>query len=231
MTPVGYVQLLCDDPPLNISVLLGEGAPRYTGGFGGWDTTDRPQQVAMTTWNGSDPLALELPVVLDGFSAGASQEDALRALYAVARGDDQSPPGVVQVAGLVLAADRWVISGLDVSDAILADDGSHLRAAITLTLTEFVPPTFVQLRRGALAPAKGKTKVVTVKHGDTPAKVAHRNHCQWTVLRQLNPAVVRKANQKLTAGSKLRVPVHATRAHKAKGGTRSRKGHSSTSSN
>jgi hypothetical protein len=222
--PPGYVRLSCDDPPLDVLALLGEGSPRLTGGFGGWDVVARPQQVGMTVWTGVEPLSFELPILLDGFAARRSQEPDQRKLYAVARGDDESPPGVVRVAGVPLPVVRWVIEQIDVGDSILrTSDGSRLRQALTLTLREYVPPTYLQLRRSALKGTKGKTKVITVKRGDTPASIARKQRCAWTELRSLNVGVVKKANQALKVGSKLRVPVADAHRRRAKGSRRSSK--------
>lgn len=226
--PPGYVRLTCDDPPLDVYALLGEGSPHYTGGFGGWEITARPRQKGMTIWQGTEPLALELPLMLDGFATQSSQEPVLGKLYAVARGDDESPPGVVRVQGIPLAASRWVIESLELGDAILSSSGERLRQALTLTLREYVPPSYLQLRRGALKGAKGKTKTVTVKKGDTPTSIARRQRCKWTDLRDLNVGVITKANQNLKDGSKVRVPVADTRTRRAKGSPRSRKSSKST---
>jgi hypothetical protein len=76
-----------------------------------------------------------------------------------------------------------------------------LRQQVSVTLREYVPrrvPTATQTSR--LQGSKGKTRVVTAKQGDTPAKIARREHCAWTNLRDLNPTLVRKANQALKRG-------------------------------
>lgn len=228
--PPGYVRLTCDDPALDCYALLGEGSPHYTAGFGGWEITARPQQVGMTIWQGTEPIALELPLVFDGFAAGLSQEPTLNRLYAVARGDDESPPGILRLAGLPLApgVSRWVIEELSLDDAILSTEGERLRQTLTLTLREYVPPSYLQLRRGALQGSKGKTKAVTVRKHDTPTTIARRQRCKWVDVRDLNllaktPKPPWKANTKLTVGSKARVPVAVDKERRAKGSTRSRK--------
>jgi len=224
--PAGYVRLTCDDPPLDLTALMGETTPHYTGGFGGWEITQRPRQVGMTIWQGTEPLSVELELILDGYSGQPapdykSQEPTLRQLYAVARGDDESPPGVVRVQGVPLIVQRWVIESLELGDAILRQtDGSRVRQQVTLTLREYVPPSYLQLRKGALQGAKGKTKTITVKRGDTPASIARKQRCKWTEIRSLNIGVVTKANQNLKDGSKIRVPVADTRTRRAKASRR-----------
>jgi hypothetical protein len=85
-----------------------------------------------------------------------------------------------------------------------------------VTLREYVPPSYLQLRKRALQGGRSKTRVLTSRKGDTPAKVAHRAQCKWTDLRTLNPTLVRKANQTLKTATKLRAPIAATVKTKAK---------------
>jgi hypothetical protein len=138
--PPGWVRLTCDDPAADLTLLLGPEPVRITGGLGGWAVTGRPRQVAMTTWEGTEPFQVQLSVMLDGHAAGRSVEPTLRKLVAVARGDDESPPGVLGVAGLPLPADDWVLEGVDFGDPILRRDGSRVRQPLNLTLREYVPP-------------------------------------------------------------------------------------------
>ena len=216
--PPGYVRMTCDDPPLDVVALLGPDAVRIAGGVGGWEVTARPRQVGMTTWAGVEPLSVELSLMFDGWAAGVSQETPLGKLLTVARGDDQSPPGVVALDGVTLPVDEWVIEDMAFGDVII-DPASRerVRQVVSLTLREHVEPTYLQQRKRALQGSKGKTRVVTVKRGDTPARIARRQHCKWTDLRTLNAGVVTKANQNLKDGSQLRVPVQTTKQRRAKG--------------
>jgi hypothetical protein len=114
----------------------------------------------------------------------------------------------------------WVVEAVEFGDPILRPtDASRVRQPLTLTLREYVPPSYLRMAKRALDPAKRKTKVVTAHKGDTPAKIARRQRCDWRELRDLNPTLVRKANQALKAHTKLRVPVaqrhdrHHRRSH------------------
>lgn len=206
--PRGCIRLSCDDPAADLVLGLGAEAPKITGGIGGWEVTARPRQIGMTTWQGSEPFQVQLSVMLDGYASDTSVEPTLRELVTIARGDDESPPGVVAITGIPMPADDWVLEALEFGDPILSpQDGSRLRQPLGLTLREYVPPSFLQPRRGTLQGAKGKTKVLTARRGDTPAKIARRQDCKWTDLRSLNPTLVRKANQALKTGTKLRAPV------------------------
>jgi hypothetical protein len=198
--PPNYVRVTCDDPKLNVVALLGEEPARLTGGFGGWEVSARPRQVGMTTWTGVEPLQLELSLLLDGWASATSQENAISDIVTCARGDDNSPPGIVELGDVIVdPASR-----------------ERLRQALALTLREYVPPEYLQQRRRAVLGSKGKTRVVTARQGDTPAKIARRLHCKWTDLRELNSTVVKKANQALKKGAKLRAPVVVAQDRKSK---------------
>jgi len=216
--PPGCVQIYCADPPRGLIVLLGSDPVKLTGGGGGWEIVGRPAQTSMTLWQGSEPYTLQLPLMLDDYTEGGSVERAMRVLNRLVKGDDDSPPGVVEIGGIPLPVDEWVIDGIDYGDPIRAvDDLRLLRQPCTLTLREYVPPEYVRLRRRSLVKPKRKTKVVTIKKGDTPAKIARRVKCKWTALRELNPKIVRRAGQvakpktnkaaKFKVGVKIRVPV------------------------
>ena len=180
----------------------------------------------MTLWQGGEPYALTLPLMLDNFARRETVERSLRAVERLSRGTDDSEPGVIQVGGIPLPADEWVIESIDYGDPIRAvDDMAVMRQPVTLALREYVPPEYVQLRRRALAKPKPKTKVVKVKRGDTPAKIARRVKCKWTALRELNPGVIKKANQKVgkkgdkfKVGMSIRVPVKRAPAAGRRGG-------------
>ena len=223
--PHGHIRLSCDDPAADLVLLLGPEPPRITGGLGGWEITGRPRQISMTTWQGTEPFQVQLSVMLDGFHSGLSVETTLRKLVTIARGDDESPPGVVAIDGIPLPTDDWVLEALDFGDSISASGGVRLRQPILLTLREYVPPSFLQLRRGALQGTGGKTKVVTARKGDTPARIARRQRCDWREIRDLNPALVRKANAALKVGTKLRVPVAQRRDRKPRSIKRTSKAH------
>lgn len=222
--PRGCIRLSCDDPAADLVLGLGAEPPKITGGVGGWEVTARPRQVGMTTWQGSEPFQMQLSVMLDGHSTDTSVEPTLRKLVTIARGDDESPPGVVSITGIPMPADDWVLEALEFGDALLRSaDGARVRQPLGLTLREYVPPSFLQLRGGALA-GKGKTKVMTARKGDTPAKIARRQECKWTELRELNPTLVRKANQALVRHSKLRVPVAQRKDRRPRSSTVARRG-------
>lgn len=210
----GWVRLTCSDPKFDRTFRLGVDPPKVSGGVGGWEIVTRPRQVGMTVWQGVEPYTLELPILMDGYGRRRhSQEPAIRELLAAGRGDDESEPSTWEIQGLPWSlgteVDEWVLNGAEPNEQVLRRTGdfSRVRQGYTLTFVEYVPPELVSIRRKARQGAKGKTTLYTVRRGDTPAGIARRRRCQWKDLRQLNPGVVKSANQNLKDGSRIRVPV------------------------
>ena len=79
--PTGCVQIYCADPPRSLVVLLGPEPVKLTGGGGGWELVGRPHQTSMTIWQGGEPYALALSLMLDDYPAG----DTRRARHAGAQ--------------------------------------------------------------------------------------------------------------------------------------------------
>lgn len=222
----GRVRMTCGDPDFRLEGWLGPDSPRYTGGFGGWTITGRPRQVGMVSYEGVEPIQLEFQMVWDGrlTTGGAfkhrehelSIEPHLRELLAVVRGDNESHPGIIRIQGIPsLPSKRWVIQNVDFGDAIRRVSDMHrTRLMMTFTMLEYIPPKFKKLKKRPFGKDLGKTVIYTVKKNDTPHKIAKRKQCKWTDIRDLNQGVVRKANQKLSVGTKLRVPARRARQDK-----------------
>ena len=222
--PPGYVHLTCPDPPLDITVRLGPEPVKYTSGFSGWSVIERPGQTSMTIWNGTEPYLLQVGLMFDGFATDRRVWPELNALYHVARGDGESPAGILTVDGIPLPQPEWVIESIEMGDPIRDAKMFATRHPAVLQLRQYVPPEFANLRKRALAPAKGKTKIVKAKKGVTPAKIAKRFHCKWHELRGRNGLTLRKANQEIKAGTPIRVPVRQQHRQR-QGGVRGKKRH------
>jgi LysM domain len=206
----GIVRLHCLNPPLAMEVRLGQDLPQLTGGFGGWETTQRPRAVGMTTWQGVPPFELSVQILLGGahlLNEAPSQEDRIRNLINVARGTRDHVPGIVYIDGIPgLPADRWVISGIEWGDAVRNRQMERIRQMATITFLEYQPPEYETLRKGSLAKAKPRTVRYTVKKGDTPAKIAKHRRGDWKDIREVNrKGVIKKANQQPRKGTPFHV--------------------------
>jgi nucleoid-associated protein YgaU len=191
----GRVRISCDDPDFDLLGWLGPDSPKYTGGFGGWTVTPRPRQVGMVTYDGVEPIELQFQLLWDGIL----RADRRRRPY-------EHPSSI-----------RWVIRNVEFGDAIRRISDMHrTRLMLTFTLLEFVPPKFEGLKRRAFGKDLRKTGIWKVHTGDTPHSIAKHQHCTWTAIRELNHDLVRSANQKLKAGTKLRVPTRSSSKHRGK---------------
>lgn len=217
--PKGWIRIWSTDPDMDILGPLTEDSPRWTTGWGGWEIVPRPRQVAMTQWNGIEPMALQFGMWIDrglqegplAFNQRRSIEQMMDKLLRVARGDGDSPPGIVYVQGIPrVAGRRFFIEEMDFDPegAIRRTYDMYLvRQKVNFTLRTYRPPTMKRIQKNALKKDLGKIVTIKVKKDDTPARIARRRGCKWTDLRTLNPGVVHKASQNLKNGIKIRVPA------------------------
>lgn len=203
----GRVHLMCHLPPLNRTVWLGPEGWKLSDVAGGWEASDRPFAIGMTTWNGVPPLEGDLHIL---WNNDEGVEQYIQELINVTRGTSQATPGIVWVDGLAnMPADRWVIGSLAFGDHVIRNRNMvRIRQDMTLHLIEYMPPVYETLRRNALAKARPKTVIYKVKKGDTPTKIARSRRCKWKDIQTLNKkGVIKTANQRLRVGIQIMVPV------------------------
>lgn len=228
-TGPGWVHLHCLNPALNLHARLGPDLPQVSGGYGGWEVTQRPRAVGMTVWNGVPPCELTLNIMIGGgreIDEDRGVESKISRLTDVARGTADATPGIVYIDGVPnLPAAKWVIQNIDWGDALRRRDDMHrIRQLATITFLEYQAPEYETLRRGALGKARLKTVVYTVKKGDTPAKIAKHRRGDWKDIRDVNrKGVIKRANQQphkgtpFHVGGKINVPVRDKPKGKGKG--------------
>jgi len=179
----GWVRVSSTDPPVSLTVRLGDARPDVTAGYGGWTEVARPRRRPLTVWTGSPGLRMTLPILLDGFQAGRSVERDIANLerLSLPTAADGSPPRLRLAArgGAVPHTDRvWVVDTLTFADgAVMNKAGDRTRQPATLSLLEWIADvrvneksTTTQTRRQA-ARAKSKAgaarKRIVAGHGKT----------------------------------------------------------------
>lgn len=218
----GYVRITCSNPWMNLTCLLGPETPRIINSDNGWEIKARPKQVGMTVWNGVEPIQAEFTFLLDGFRTGPDMSQRLDSrfidpqtpnierLWAVSRGDGDSQPGLINVEGIPEFPNiDWLIETIEfqTDGSIRSDDNfKQGRQMVHVVIREYSPPRYASAKAPTGSP-KGKTVTWKVKRSDTPTTIAKRIGCQWTDIRELNKKVVKKANQNLKDGTKIRVPA------------------------
>ena len=179
--PAGEVRVSSTDPPVSLTVRLGDGRPDVTAGYGGWSEIARPRRRPLTVWIGSPGLRMTLPILVDGFRTGRSVEADIAKLerLSLPTAADGSPPRIRLAArgGAVPHTDRvWVVDALTFADgAIMNGAGNRTRQPASLSLLEWIADvrvteksTTTQTRRQA-ARAKSKagasSKRIVAGHG------------------------------------------------------------------
>jgi LysM repeat protein len=183
----------------DLRILKGETPPKLTDGFGGWDVTQRPKQVALSTWSGVNPFRLAIPVVFEGWGEGAGQEIRIHKLERMALPVGRGEPAVVTLEGSGLpnrGVKRWVIESLEWGDDVIwdfGDDGSmvRMRQDCTINLLQYVDDDRVAFSKLPNAQPGGGTwpKHYVWKRGDTLQRVAARfyhNSKRWKKIATAN---------------------------------------------
>jgi hypothetical protein len=181
----GWVRVSSTDPPVSLTVRLGDGRPDVSAGYGGWSEVARPRRRPLSVWVGSPGLRMTVPILLDGFRAHRSVERDIANLerLALPTAADGAPPRVRLVArgGAVPHTDRvWVVDSLTFGDgAIMNAAGDRTRQPVTLALLEYIADVRVNEKsattqtRAQAARAKSKQgaarKRIVAGHGRTNA--------------------------------------------------------------
>jgi hypothetical protein len=162
--PLGWARLAAEDNAgLSLLCELGDGYPKVTQGYGGFDTVARSQDVALTPWRG-------------------------RRRTKTPDGGYVKPPAVIVHTAGVMPYDahaypdmRWAINALDWDDeqTITNDAGNRVRAPVTLTLLQLVQPARLQsAAMAALAQRQRNDRKsrgarrYTARKGDTAMSIA-----------------------------------------------------------
>lgn len=192
---------------LQVAVLRGEGAPRMTGGGGGWAVEARPKRVGLTLWNGRDPYSMDVPVLFDGWADNEPQENAISILNQMQMGGDFREPPTVTITGSVpIKNARWVITGIDWGDNVIWDGNHRLRQDAVVHLTQYNPEDRLNVRNKGQVRANPKPYVV--KRGDTFKKISQSQYGtpdKWRII--MNANGIRDPEKISTLiGKQIRVP-------------------------
>lgn len=185
------VRIIADGPKIDISVPMGDGPATITGGLGGWQSVERIDDLALTTWEGQEPLTQDVPLLLDGWDRHPqSVERELTTLLKLARdftSDEREPPPVFKVFGpIFFEGKNWVLpeGGIELGteDTIRLEDGTLVRQSLVLHLLEFVNSDVIKRRKkGGIGRKPGSAKPLSYDtvEGDTFLKIANKVYGEW----------------------------------------------------
>jgi hypothetical protein len=208
---------------VDLTVAMGDGQSRLTGGDGGWQIAKRWGLAPWTYWDSPEPYRQAIPVLFGGAGGGAtdSQEARIGQLYSLLRspGSRVPPPVVMVSGGAVQRADvQWVVESIDQGDMRRrAGDGDRYLAAMTVNLLQYTAgDVLVERSPSRKHASKGKQgthgsrgrKTYTVKAGDTLPKIAARSDIyndasKWKAIAHANGI---RDPRSLVVGRVLKIP-------------------------
>lgn len=204
---------------LKVECWLGEGNPQVIDGYAGWEVVDRPKRRGLTYWKGSNPVRLEVPILIDEFSRRRGErsiEKECRVFEKMAGliRDGVEPPLIEIHSGGVIPHDYrdapqndWVIETLDWGDAIRNRNGNRVRQAGIITFLLYVDADSLNKLGKRLERVGKGTKIYVVKRGDKSLReIAKRllgKGDRWREIASLNGI---RDPKKIFEGQRLRVP-------------------------
>ena len=171
--------------------------------YGGWDPVQRPQNVALLTWTGYEPMSMTIPILFDEWQTQKSVENDILALELLAgrgpgAGGRTQPPDVTLKASAGFGALiphnfngeslDWVITSLewstDEGDVIRrrpqpdGSGGHRVRQAGTVVVTQHVEDKrLIELSVARRRNAHGRRRTVhVVKKGETLMSIARKEY-------------------------------------------------------
>lgn len=209
------VHITAKDPPIDIFIPMGDGPALPVGGLGGYELVARQDDVAATTWEGQDPLAEDVPLLLDGHSEQRSVQREWNTVKKLARDPNgERRPPVFRVWGPIDSPEgkAWVLPAdgisIDSESIIKEDDGDLRRIEFTLHLLEYIAPDEIRLRgkkqRSAIADNRALTYIT--REGDTLATIAYRLFGDWKRWKEIGKKNdIHDPNRVLPKGRELRL--------------------------
>ncbi|HVQ60375.1 MAG TPA: LysM domain-containing protein [Solirubrobacterales bacterium] len=177
------LRLICKNPKVDVTVNMGDGPSTPTAGFSGWEVVDRVRRKGMTSRTGVEPFQQDVPIFLDGFSENRSVERPLEQILSL--GEESA---IFHAYGPIDRDGELFIFGADpeFSERRKANDGTTVRARLTLKLMEYVPGNVAgRSRRGKEAIGEAVALTYTTVAGDTLTKIAHALYHDWTRWREI----------------------------------------------
>ncbi len=186
-----------------VEALITPGVAKVTDGYAKHTVIAVEKRKSLLEYDGSDPRRMEVPILLDGFRSGVSQEGSIATLEALcmpANVRGGVPPRVIAEGTLPILGLEWAMQIAWGEDVIYdSRTGQRVRQDAVITLIEQSPIAILSPR--AVKVGTLVWVAYTVRKGDTLAKLAAR-YSNTETGRQWYITQVRAKNG-LRAGAKL----------------------------
>lgn len=208
------VTVSCDNPQASIDLMMGEDAPSFGGGYGGFEEVERPKRSPIPEWKAAPARTLELALMLDGFVDDRAVDGELFQLSRLASNDGLNAPPKVKVTGTGVPGSgliAWYVTDFTWTPTALNDAGAPTRVSVTLAFIEAVADDAIERT------TRDRVRLYPVKKGDTLTSIAAEVlgfGGRWRELLAANPKFTkgkkkgdkRRSPKDVVVGEKLRVP-------------------------
>lgn len=148
-----YVRLL--GKGFNLRLKMGDGAAKIADETSGWTTVDRPKDVAITKWVGSQPLKIDVPILLDGWHKREPINKKLSQLHDLVRDPkgDRRPPTFVALGPIPFSGHRFTLEQIEYGDDVIRGTletkkaQTLFRQDLTLHLMQYVPGDRIKFKK------------------------------------------------------------------------------------
>jgi hypothetical protein len=223
------VTFTCKKPAITVQMRLGRGAPMVSGGYGGWERIPRPREVSLTQWQGRDPLAIAIPVLMDGYMDDDSVELRLSRLerLALPHPNPGGEPPVIRIHGPIPRDNlQCVIENIEWVNAQRNDAGKIVRWEGVVRVVHYIAAVTVK-QINAAAKNRGKKKkkprrnqsvtsslvlahanqlIYVAKEGDTLSSIAARELGDWRLWQELADTNQIRDPSSIVAGQRIMMP-------------------------
>lgn len=150
-----------------------------------WTVVSRPRRVGFTTYDGSDPYRMDVPILFDGWDDGRGQEDAISILNQMRISADYVQPTTVSVDGaLPVKGATWVIENIDFGNNVIWHPNNYrLRQDAVVHLLQFIEADELAIKPASTA------HIYTVKTGDTLKSISKSQYGTtkfWSSIKKAN---------------------------------------------
>jgi hypothetical protein len=197
-----------------------DGPAIVTEGYAGWQVVPRPREIGVVEWQGRNPMAIEIPFMIDYFTAIESASDRCESKVTVLEtmcgiGTHNQPP-ILRVDGegaiphdyTINKQLVWVIEQLTWSKEIELRDrvtGRRVRAGGTIQIRQFITAKDILRTIGPKSRAR-IPRVHTVVRGENLRKIANIYYGEpnkWKIIADANNL---RDPRNLKINAKLKIP-------------------------
>jgi nucleoid-associated protein YgaU len=187
----GRFLIWSEDNRIKFNANFGDGPAIVTEGYAGWQVVSRPKDVGITTWQGRNPMAIEIPFMLD--------------YLPLWRSSNLDHPGVACENQVTNLEQLCGIGGHSQPSICCVDGGGMIRCGGQLTIRQYMTASEI-LQRIASKDRAVKPRYYVVKRGDNLEKIASKFYGDANKWKKIADVNHMRDHRSLTIGKRIRIP-------------------------